>query len=92
MSASNEWFEFHLTPGGWVGGSEKLDFVGTKDKEVPQDRVLTLTFYEKLSSPFSRTELYYTEDWRHSDSNLVNTLVEKHGAKPPNYDDLYTLR
>jgi len=28
MSASKEWTEWHLTPTGWVRGSEKVDYQG----------------------------------------------------------------
>jgi hypothetical protein len=37
MALSNEWENMHLTPSGWVQGSQKLDFQrNTDDKPVPQ--------------------------------------------------------
>lgn len=92
MSASNEWFEYHLTPNGWVEGAEKVDGGGLKSKPSPPERVLTLCFHERLSSPFSKMEYWYTEGWRHEDSNLVQELINKYGSKPPDYGDRYTLR
>ena len=92
MSASNEWFEYHLTPDGWVDGSEKVDFSGVHIKEAPENRVLTLKFHEYLSSPFSKMDTWYTETWRHSDNNLIEKLIKKFGSKPERYGESYTLR
>jgi len=58
MSASNEWFEYHLTSSGWVCGSQRLDFAGIKEKETPEGRVLTVRFYEYLSSVYSKPDLW----------------------------------
>jgi hypothetical protein len=82
MSASNEWFEYHLTPNGWVDGSEKIDFAGTKSREVPEDRVLTVEFRDYLSSTFSKPELTVSVTWRHENSQLVTSLLDKHGKEP----------
>lgn len=92
MSASNEWFDYHLTPNGWVEGSEKIDFGGVHTKKIPDDRVLTLRFHEYLSSPFSKMETWYDEAWRHSDVTLVKTLIGRYGSKPACYADNYILR
>ena len=85
MSASNEWFEYHLTPQGWVDGSEKIDFAGLKKKEIPDDRVLTLRFHEYLSSPFSTIDKWYDEQWRHEDEDLINDLIKQFGEMPEHY-------
>ena len=55
MSASNEWSEYHLTPNGWVEGSEKLDFSRT-ERPAPADRVLTVRQHDYLSSSFSKLD------------------------------------
>ncbi len=81
MSASNEWWDWHLTPDGWVEGSEKLDFSELKEKEVPANRVLTIRHHERMSSPFSKLEVWASEEWRHPDNNLVTSLIEKYGMK-----------
>ena len=62
MSASNEWEEWHLTPTGWVPGSEQIDFVGVKQVAPPSDRVLTNGYHEKQSSTFSKLDRY-TGKW-----------------------------
>jgi hypothetical protein len=86
MSASNEWFEFHLTSEGWVAGSKKLD-AGLRKKETPKDRVLTLCFHERLSSPFSDLEKWYREVWRDENEDLIGDLINKHGDLPEAYRD-----
>jgi hypothetical protein len=82
LSASNEWFEYHLTPQGWVDGSEKIDFSGVKEKEPPADRVLTLRFHEYMSSGFSPIDKWCDEQFRHEDKLLVNKLLEQFGEVP----------
>jgi hypothetical protein len=85
MSASNEWFEYHLTPQGWVTGSEKIDFSGIKGKDIPTDRVLTLRFNEYMSSSFSTMDKWCDEQYRHEDESLVNRLVKQFGESPGRY-------
>lgn len=92
MSVSNEWFEWHLTPNGWIEGSKKIDGSGVYQKEIPNESVLTLCFHERLSSPFSRAEQYYTIAWQHSDKALIEKLVQLHGDKPHQYNNGYFLR
>jgi len=82
MSASNEWFEYHLTVRGWINGSEKLDVVGIKEKQLPHDRVLTLRFHDYLSSSFSGMDRWYEEQFRSEDDYLVNELLNKFGEIP----------
>jgi len=86
MSASNEWFEFHLTPNGWVKGSERFDF-GLEEKIAPNDRVLTLRFYEYMSSPFSSISKYREKLYHHENNELVNSLVDRFGELPKNYEE-----
>ena len=64
MSASNEWFDDHLTPNGWIEGSRKADLGEVYSKPEPENRVLTLRFNEYMSNPFSRKDTWYTEIWR----------------------------
>ncbi len=85
MSLSNEWFEYHLTTQGWVEGSEKIDFAGLKEKELPEDRVLTLHFHEHQSSSFSPMERWYDEQWRHEDEKLVSDSINTYGEMPEHY-------
>ena len=85
MSASNEWFEYHLTPAGWVAGSEKIDFAGLKPKPAPIDRVLTVRYHEFMSSSFSKMKKWREEVWRSDDEAKVRELVATHGKAPEGY-------
>ena len=50
MSLSQESTEWHLTPGGWQRGTERMDFGNVTVVEPPSDRVATYRWVEKLSS------------------------------------------
>lgn len=81
MPASHERFEYHLTPSGWVEGSEYLD-VGSHERPTPPDRVLTVERIEIMPSTFSRIEVSYEETYRSSDSTAVEALIAKYGNRP----------
>jgi hypothetical protein len=81
MSASNEWTEWHLTPNGWIRGTEQEDF-RTVERPPPPDRVLTCTYHDFLSSTFSKPDRYVEEDWRSADAVHVQQLLEKYGPCP----------
>lgn len=83
MSASHEWTEWHLTPSGWVSGSERVDFGGVTEKPAPPDRVLTCRYTERLSSSFSTMDRTVRELWRRpGDDALIASLLKKHGECP----------
>jgi hypothetical protein len=81
MAASNEWFEYHLTPRGWEMGSNKTDFA-REEKDPPPDRVLTVRVSEFMSSSFSTLERGQQELWRSPNSERVAALVKQFGASP----------
>lgn len=79
MSASNEYWAWHLTPQGWVEGSEKLDS-GTIERPVPEDTVLTLTYHEIYASIYSSPD-------RRIEQKIINQtkadiLKTKYGSTP----------
>jgi hypothetical protein len=82
MPVNNNWFEYHLTPMGWISGSEGNNYLEIKEKIIPKDRVLILRFYEILSSPFSKLDKWYTEHWRHEDTAKINVNIEIYGEMP----------
>lgn len=90
MSLSSESWQYHLTPHGWVEGSESLDF-GTKERPIPADRVLTVTQHYYLSSRWSKPDQWSSIDWQHSDGALVASLKEKFGELPRG-SERYPLR
>jgi len=83
MSASNEWTEWHLTPRGWKGGTEKIDVEGIRETvPPPADRVLTCRYYETLPSTFSEWDRGVKQMWSTSDKKLIDELLEKFGSCP----------
>lgn len=87
MSLSNEWYEFHLTPAGWVKGSEKLDGAGEKGAPTPADRTLTLRFHDYQSHTRAKCKRRREEVWRSDDAALVKLLIQKFGRSPETYMD-----
>lgn len=85
MSLSSESFEYHLTPRGWVEGSEKLDFGVETPRETPQDRVLTLIRFEKIACFSCEMEVTEKELWRSDDQGLVRVLTRKFGPAPSGF-------
>lgn len=81
MPISHERFEYHLTPDGWIAGSEHLDF-GSKERPIPPDRVLTVDRIETMSSSFSKVEVEFKETYRSETSAVVEELIIKFGEHP----------
>ena len=81
MSASDEIYEVHLSPEGWVQGSRKIDFAGWTHRDPPAGLVLTVSFREYISSSFSPMDLSADINKHAPDSEIVAALV-KHGAEP----------
>lgn len=80
MSLTNDSWEWHLTPTGWVLGTERLDqFV--EQRPTPEDRVLSGRFEEKLEDAFSQLKLTWEVIWQDSDADVAR-LLEKFGEKP----------
>ena len=87
MSASHEWHEWHLTPGGWVEGAEMLDSGHGRSPithAAPVDRVMTRRYHERMSSGFSSIDRYYETPWRSSDKELLGPALDRHGPHPDN--------
>lgn len=82
MSLSNEWTERHLTPAGWVEGTEKLDF-SKKEVPPPQDRVLTCVYRDYQSHWAAKPEQTVREQWRAADADdRIAELLERYGPCP----------
>lgn len=84
MALSNEWHEYHLTPKGWVEGSEELDF-SSQERPTPCDRVLTLRFCEYQSSSFSPVDRSTEVAWRSTDVGEVERLEKTFGSRPARF-------
>jgi hypothetical protein len=88
LALSNEYREWHLTPDGWVAGTDKHDFGFREGKEVesPANRLLTVKCGVKMSSLFSGPEEYRHELWRaKGQDQLIADLLEKYGDREAGY-------
>lgn len=80
MAASNEWDEWHLTPSGWVKGTEKTDFA-LNEVPPPKDRVATFKYQEYISSVHSRMHITWEEMWSETRAETA-LLIKKFGRYP----------
>jgi len=80
MPLSNDCWEWHLTPTGWVLGTERLDQF-LEQRSTPEDRVLSGRFEETLEDAFSELKLTWEVFW--TDPSIdTSTLLSKFGEKP----------
>jgi hypothetical protein len=81
MSASDEIDEMHLTPRGWLQGSQKVDFAGWTHRDTPPDVLLTVSFREHMSSSFSTMDLTAAETKVAADGEILAAL-QLYGTEP----------
>jgi hypothetical protein len=81
MSASHESFEWHLTPEGWVAGSEFLDFGGRQLRATPEDRVATFVLDEHQGHALDPIRCTWSPQWIAPDTKL-EPLYAKFGVHP----------
>lgn len=80
MPLTNDLWEWHLTPTGWVLGTERLNqFV--EERVTPEDRVLSGRFEETLEDAFSELKLTWEVYWQHPRADTSH-LLSKFGEKP----------
>lgn len=83
---ANEWQDWHLTPTGWVEGSQKLDCMPRLWKlPIPRSRVLTCRVGDRLLTLWDQPEFYIRERWRTKQKTLLETAVAEHGKWPPDF-------
>lgn len=81
MSASHETFEWHLTPDGWVAGSEFLDFGGKTIRSSPQNRIATFVLEEHQGHALDEMQSTWAQTWVQPDTD-IDSLYEKFGMHP----------
>ena len=83
MAADDVRTEFHLTPGGWITGTERLFSRPTGD-EVPRPEGAVVTFEHREfdSSNFGPTHFSVKEIWRSASATdgQIRDLLEQHGS------------
>jgi hypothetical protein len=82
MSASHEWFEWHLTPRGWEEGSFSLDFQGKTVKPEPDDRVATYVLDEYQGHSMSPMQRSWDESWSSGNTAIIGNLKKQFGDHP----------
>lgn len=88
VAASDEIFQYHLTPDGWKEGSSKIDFSGWQKQPVPDDRLLTVGFREYMSSGFSGLD-QTAEVETFAEDKAIAEALEKFGGDPHHSPDRY---
>lgn len=81
MSASHETFEYHLTPHGWVEGTEHLDGGGAIERPVPEDRVASFVEEQHMGSVYSKLSVTWHQTWPEGKVDLT-ALYKKFGEHP----------
>lgn len=82
MSAKDEYYTWHLTPDGWVKGTEKENGK-TTEKTVPANAVLSLEFHEYSSGslgPGSQFNRWI--DTKTLDATKAELLKKQYGPIP----------
>jgi hypothetical protein len=82
MSMSYETTEWHLTPRGWVRGTQRLDFGSPKHVAPPKDRALTVRWIEEQTHPSAKSHKRSEEVWRAADEKSVSSLLKTFGPAP----------
>ncbi len=82
---SDEYYTMHLTPHGWVEGTEKTAR-GTVERPVPDEAVFSLIFHEMVSGilghPEQRVDVKYRTD---ALSGILKILFSTYGKLPKRF-------
>lgn len=82
---SDEYFTMHLTPHGWVDGTEKTAN-GMVERPMPDSTVFSLTFHETVSGilfhPEQRVDVEYQID---ASSDMLKILFATYGKLPERF-------
>ena len=82
---SDEYYIMHLTPHGWVEGTEKTAR-GTVERPVPGDVVFSLTFHETVSGILSQPEQWVDVRYRiDASSGMLKILFATYGKLPERF-------
>jgi len=80
MARTEEWTDRHLTPRGWEVGSKRTDF-SLKEREPPDDRVLTVR-YREIVSDRDTADKGTIEIWSARNRSEIARLRAQFGAPP----------
>ncbi len=86
MALSNEYYEYHLTPKGWIIGSVKYDHKFEAVK-IPADRVLTCRYCDKIPCMGAKGYKYKSIVFEEKVSKRVRDLIRLYGKDPEGFED-----
>ena len=82
---SDEYYIMHLTPHGWVDGTEKTNGK-TVERSVPHDAVCSLTFHETIQGILSQKERWVETEYRiDQSSDMLKILFATFGKLPERF-------
>ena len=82
---SDEYFIMHLTPHGWVKGTEKAAD-GMVERSMPDSTVFSLTFHETVSGILSQPEQWVDVKYRiDASSDMIKILFSTYGKLPERF-------
>jgi hypothetical protein len=82
---SDEYYIMHLTPHGWVDGTEKTAG-GTVERPLPNDAVVSLTFHETIRGLLSQKEQWVDVEYRiDKSSEMLKILFATFGKMPERF-------
>jgi hypothetical protein len=82
MAECNEYFDYHLTPTGWVNGSSRINM--EKIVEVPKDRLLSIRYTSYMRSSWSGSQDAVQLLYGDYNDPMVQKLRDKYGFWPNN--------
>ena len=82
---SDEYYIMHLTPHGWMEGTEKT-VDGMVERPIPDSTVLSLTFHETVSGILSKPEQWVDVKYQiDSSSDMLKILFATYGKLPERF-------
>jgi hypothetical protein len=83
---SDEYYIMHLTPHGWVDGTEKTAR-GMVERLVPDDAVVSLIFHEMVRGLLSQKEQWVEVEYRiDKSSDMLKILFAAFGKRPVRFN------
>lgn len=76
---SNEWWEYHLTPEGWVNGDYKLDMGRVVTSPTPENRLLTICETQIIPYFGQSIDTVWSVTFNCGDKELIQKFLHQYG-------------
>ena len=84
---SDKYYIMHLTPHGWVHGTEKTS-KGTVERPIPNDTVFCLIFHETVRGLLSQKEQWVEVEYQiDCSSDMLKILFATYGKRPEQFKE-----